>query len=184
MRIKFPTSRFLASTAVAISVLATSVTPAMARHDRGWGYGRWHHRHRDRVDAGDVIAGIFVIGAIAAIASAASKAKDAKRTTDADPANSDRDDRSRDVARTGRIASEDDAVDACAEAVEEKAGAAASVRDITKVSPATDGWDVEGTVEERSDWRAKAAEKKRFTCSVRDGDVDYVYVDGAAVALR
>lgn len=38
----------------------------------GWRLGRHHH---DRVDAGDVLAGILIIGGIAAIASAASNNK-------------------------------------------------------------------------------------------------------------
>lgn len=46
------------------------------------GYRRWHRR--DRVDAGDVIGGILVIGTIAAIASAASKASQRDRYPDRD----------------------------------------------------------------------------------------------------
>jgi hypothetical protein len=53
----------LAATA-ATSLLVAFAAPAEARH-----------RHRDRVDAGDVIAGALVIGAIAAIASSNGNAK-------------------------------------------------------------------------------------------------------------
>ena len=65
-------ARTLAS-AAAVSMMAT---PALARGwGGGWG-GDWgHRRHHDGVDAGDVIAGVLILGTIAAIASAASKPK-------------------------------------------------------------------------------------------------------------
>lgn len=66
-------TRFAAmlASAAAFSMVAT---PAFANHDWGWG-----NRNRDRVDAGDVITGILIIGGIAAIASAASKKDKQKR---------------------------------------------------------------------------------------------------------
>ncbi len=70
------TTRFAAmlASAAALSMIAT---PAMANH--GWGWGWDGGRHRDRVDAGDVITGILIIGGIAAIASAASNKDKQKR---------------------------------------------------------------------------------------------------------
>ncbi len=61
------------TSAAAASMMAT---PALARGwNGGWG-GDWgHRRHHDGVDAGDVIAGVLILGTIAAIASAASKPK-------------------------------------------------------------------------------------------------------------
>lgn len=50
----------------AAAALATAATPAAARGVWGWG-GSYH---RDRVDAGDVIAGILILGTIAAVANA------------------------------------------------------------------------------------------------------------------
>lgn len=67
------TAAVLAS-AAALSLMAT---PALA-HDRGWG-GGWG-RHHDDIDAGDVLAGILIIGGIAAIASAASGAAKQQRS--------------------------------------------------------------------------------------------------------
>lgn len=66
----------IATLLVSAAAFSMMASPALA-HDRGWGggwggYGRHHH---DRVDAGDVLAGILIIGGIAAIASAASKSK-------------------------------------------------------------------------------------------------------------
>ena len=58
-----------------------AATPALAR-DRSWGGydegGHWG-RHHDRVDAGDIFAGVLILGGIAAIASAASNSSKAKR---------------------------------------------------------------------------------------------------------
>src|SRR3546814_16612601 len=54
--------------AVILTSVGLSATPAEAR---GRHHGGWGHRHHDRIDAGDVIGGLFVIGAIASIASAA-----------------------------------------------------------------------------------------------------------------
>ncbi|PKB25830.1 hypothetical protein B0I00_1037 [Novosphingobium kunmingense] len=72
---------FFRSAAVMASIASLSLvaTPALAR-DRwgGWG-GRYHH---DRVDAGDVLAGVLIIGGIAAVASAAAKAARERRDND------------------------------------------------------------------------------------------------------
>jgi hypothetical protein len=61
--------KILSKTALLIAGTATLIAaaPANARHD-DWGRGGWGHR--DRIDAGDVIAGALIIGGIAAIASA------------------------------------------------------------------------------------------------------------------
>lgn len=165
--------------------MALPATPAIAG---GWGHGtsvsgglgfgsgyRNHRRgwrHRDRVDAGDVIAGIAIIGAIAAIASSASRNR------------RDRQDRSDRPHADGPIASETEAVDACANAAEREAGDAASVRDILAVDRTRDGWDVEGTVEQRDDWRDQSGDRRRFTCSVRFGSVDAVFIDRGPIAVR
>jgi hypothetical protein len=58
------------------AALTMAATPALAR-DRHWG-GGWG-RHNDRIDAGDIFAGVLIIGGIAAIASAASSSNKAKR---------------------------------------------------------------------------------------------------------
>ena len=68
----------LAAVLASVAALTMSASPALAQ-DWGWGGGNWGHRHHDRVDAGDVIAGILIIGGIAAIASAASKNKRDRR---------------------------------------------------------------------------------------------------------
>jgi hypothetical protein len=181
-----PALRMISGTAAALALVATSATPAFARNNHGYngygyGYGyndyggrRHHRRHRDNVDTGDVIGAIAVVGIIAAIASAASKAKRAKQATSNGGFPNQR----------GAISNENAAVDACAEAAEKRGGQTASVREIVDVKTSSDGWDVEGTLEQRRNWRDKTSEKRRFTCSVRFGAVDSVYIDGDAVALR
>lgn len=75
---------FRSRPAVAAALAATLsmvATPVMARGYGGWG-GR--HHHRDRVDAGDVLAGVLIIGGIAAIASAASNSAKQKREREQD----------------------------------------------------------------------------------------------------
>jgi hypothetical protein len=68
------TSKRFAAMLASAAAFSMVATPAFANH--GWG---WGGRHRDRVDAGDVITGILIIGGIAAIASAASKKDKQKR---------------------------------------------------------------------------------------------------------
>lgn len=166
--------RKLTAGLVAVAMLATSTTPAMARHrDRGSGYGYgngghhgWRHRH-DGVDTGDVIAGVAVVGILAALLSSSAKKK-------------------REASRPeGNITSEDAAVDACAQATEAQAGDKASVRDITQVDRNADGWDVEGVVEQRTEWRNDSdTERRRFTCSIRYGAVQNVHIDADTVAFN
>ncbi len=170
--------RKLTTVAVGFTLLATAISPAMARHNGGWNRG--HHRHHDNVDAGDVIAGVAVVGILAAILSSASKNKrvndDARRDRDEYP--------SRVGGGADGIDTENAAVDACAKAAEDRVGESASVRDISTVSKSANGWDVEGIVEQRDGWRDRSADRKKFTCSVRYGAVEDVYIEQDVVALR
>jgi hypothetical protein len=174
------------SGAVVAAMLATSVTPAFADrgfgYDRG-GYGNGYRRHHDKNDAGDVIAGIAVVGIIAAIALAASKPKRPRYSDRADNRYPQDDNRSVQQSR-GSINSENAAVDACAAAAEDRGGQSASVREITAVDANRDGWEVEGVIEQRSGWRDRSAQRKRFTCSIRYGAVETVYIDRDTYALR
>jgi hypothetical protein len=187
--------KILSGGAVAVALILSSITPAYA----GWGGnnwgghgGGWGRGHRDdHIDAGDVIAGIFIIGAIATIAGASKKRQRNRdypedRSEDQrgrqDRGQSDRDQSDRGLSESrGKISSENDAVDACAAAVEARVGQAASVRDITDVKSDTDGWDIEGVVEKRDGWRDKSVEQTKFSCAVRFGRVEHVYVDDASL---
>lgn len=76
-------------------------------------------------------------------------------------------------ARPAMIGTEDDAVDACAMAAEQRGyddGFRAVVRDIQGVDRRPGGWDVDGVVEARRNWREHPA-TWGFRCQVRGGQV-------------
>jgi hypothetical protein len=171
----------------ATALLITSVSPAAAGWGGGfgggygnaWGGGGWGHnrRHHDN-DTGEILGGL-VLGAIlvGVLSSASKKSKQARQDRgDAYP--------TRDSQSRGSIATEDGAVDACAMAAEDRAGRSASVRDINAVNKNSDGWDVEGVVESRDSWRDRAGDRHKFTCSVRFGSVETVYVEDRTVAFN
>jgi hypothetical protein len=181
--------------AAGVALLASSIAPAYAgpRWGGGWGGGWGHRRDRDRVDAGDVLAGILIIGTIAAIASGSGEKKrrreeerrrerdeEWQRNRDTPNGESNNSESSNGDYQRGpsQITSEDDAVNACASAVEDRAGRAASVRDISDVQQQRDGWEVRGVVERRSGWRDRSADQSRFTCVVQAGRVTAIDFDG------
>lgn len=156
--------------AVIAALLATSVTPAFARGPyagSGWGSSHGWHRHRDRdnFDVGDALVGAAVVGVLAAILTSSKNKKTASAT------------------KRGDINSEDAAVDACATATERQAGNGSSVNDITQVDKNADGWDVEGLLEQRYSGR-EGSDNHRFTCSVRYGAVEHIYIDEQVSALN
>jgi hypothetical protein len=173
--------RKMISTTVMAALVATSVTPAFAkRHHSGYDdygrhYGHGRHYKRDRLDTGEVIGLLAVVGLIAAIATSSKskrRAREAGVYNDSGP------------YKKGAINSENDAVDACALAAEDRAGKMSSVREVTKVSANEDGWDIAGTIEARDNWREKAVQTRGFNCVVRDGTIKAVFVDVNAVASR
>ncbi len=169
-------------------MLTTSLSPAMARGGNGWsgwngggygdGYGRRHHRRGDN-DTGEVLAGVLIGAILVGIASSASKkAKEARRYPTDERRTSSAD------VREGAIRTENAAVDACAAEAERQGGEMASVRTIDKVRSAPEGWDVEGQLEQRNSWRDRTPMQRAFTCSVRLGEIDSLYIDGDKVAAR
>lgn len=147
------------------------------------GHRRWYRR--DRVDAGDVIGGILVLGTIAAVASAASRASQRARYPDRDyrypsrdrdygydrdyryPSRDrgygyERDDRGRPYgSRMNDSRGIDRAVDMCAAEVERSA----RVDAIDSVNRTGEGWTVTGQL--------RTGEP--FTCSIGpDGRIDAV----------
>lgn len=116
------------------------------------GYGR--HRHRDRIDGGDILAGVLILGGIAAIAGAASKSND----------RSDRYDRR-------GSSSYDDAADQCARAAERQAGNNARVDRVTGVAREGNGWRVSGEL-------TSSRGLEDFQCGVsNNGRIDYLQID-------
>ncbi|MFZ9395694.1 MAG: hypothetical protein ACO25F_06485 [Erythrobacter sp.] len=128
-------------------------------------------RHRDRIDAGDVLAGVLIIGGIAAIANAASKADRQDRYRERDY----RYDRpeyreDRDRRRSGEPRGIDRAVDMCVAEVERDV----RIDTVDSVERNGEGWRVAGTI----------FNGDRFTCSIgSDGRIDNVdYGDSFAAA--
>ncbi|APZ99176.1 hypothetical protein BWQ93_12245 [Sphingopyxis sp. QXT-31] len=163
---------FAAATAVLMTSFAA--TPAEARKR----YGGWHHRDRDHISTGEVLGGLFVIGAIAAIASAASKDKQERREQRYDPPyqNDDYrevpryepqvdDDAAAPAGAYGGGEAEARAADACSWAVEGEMGDDARVDSVTGTEPNNGGWYVTGTASRLG------GETRSFGCSYRGGRV-------------
>jgi len=175
----------IATAAVGAMALA-GATPAQARHDR------------DKIDAGDIIAGAVILGGIAAIASATSKSdryRDGYRYRDRDYRYGD--------SRYG-YGNARSAIEQCVRAVERDARRAgyrfASVTEIRDVDRERRGWEVKGrlvvdgnrgygrynTRYNRYDRYDRGGSYDRhydrdsgkFTCDVTHGRVSYVNYRG------
>ncbi len=185
-------NRKFSRTATAFSfaaALTMAATPALAR-DRHWGGGG---RHNDRVDAGDIFAGVLILGGIAAIASAASSSNKAKRERERardyqypdqsypqqsypqrdNSAGYGNDSRPsyNEPGRSSRTESRglDSAVDRCASEIER---GDRRIDVIDTVAREGDGWRVAGRI----------TSGPSFACTVdRDGRVSNVNLDGRAL---
>ncbi len=152
-----------------LAVLSLSVSPAMARD---WG-GGGHHRHRDRVDAGDIFAGILILGGIAAIASAASKSgKNSRPRTEPPYPDADleqdanggyvRDDR----PQWNEGTSINSAINRCMDEIDR---GRTRVESVDSVGRDGDGWRVQGRVDGDGE----------FTCLLDgDGRIRQLAIDG------
>lgn len=152
--------------AVLASSLVMAVVPAEARSKRHW------HRQHDRIDGGDILAGIVLIGAIAAIAGSGKKSRDEDR--DNRDYRYDRPDDRGDYRAApeaprgdqwvpGSNSAEARAVDACSWAAEGELGDFARVGSIDGVSRDGDGWRVTGSV------AAPEMMPRDFACTYRNG---------------
>lgn len=172
---KFPRKFMLAAGAAAM--LATTPMPAMAAamHKKSEtastadvmaqtadGHRR-RYRHRDRVDAGDVLTGIGILAGIAIIAGAAS---DANKKSRNEPRYEDRNDQPRDDQPVYQDNDLGSAVSVCTDAAERSAGNNARVSEIRSVTRDGNGWRVEGDLNNDG-----------FTCSATDGRVDYIRIN-------
>ncbi len=200
--------RNIALGCAATALLATSATPALAANlglipsvqnvaadDLSQSSSDYRRRdryrhHRDRIDAGDIAAGIGILAGIAIIADIASKSNKNKRRTQGDqypdsypqdryptdryPQDNRQD--TRDAVPGGRYNNGNDvgaAVDACARAAEQKAGNNARVGEIDSVTREGSGWQVLGTLSDgdRSDG------DRKFNCATSNGVVDTIRLD-------
>ncbi|WP_296681258.1 hypothetical protein [Novosphingobium sp.] len=182
-------SRFFRSAAILASAASLSLvaSPALAG-DRWGGWNGWGG-HRDRVDAGDVLAGILIIGGIAAVASAASKSGKNRRYDDRryedrrdgdtrdyrgdDYRNDDYRQGSSPQARGGSASRDtrdlNGAVDRCVSEIER---GAARVESVDRAERDDNGWKVEGRV----------GGDDRFACTVdQDGRIRQVSIAGRAI---
>lgn len=134
----------------------------------GWGWGRGyphrHHRHRGST-AGDILAGVLILGTIAAAANAAAKANQRPRYPDRSPYPDRRYDPRLDGPR-----GLDGAADLCLREIERDARA----REVTRVERNAGGWLVSGTM----------ADGGLFNCWVGpDGRIDRLEVGGRSRSL-
>ncbi|WP_156472108.1 hypothetical protein [Sphingorhabdus sp. M41] len=157
-----------------------------AASDKAQGWGgyrgyRGHRRHRDRIDGGDILAGILVIGGIAAIASAASKNNRDRRYEDRDyrsdnPRYDDWRANPREDSRYDRGTGDmESAINACSDAAERQAGRDARVSAIESVVRDGEGWRVEGALSN--------SDQRTFLCGAREGRVDFVQIGNGDLAF-
>lgn len=142
-------------------------------HRRNW-------RHRDRVDAGDILTSIGILAGIAIIAGAASDADKRNRN---EPRYDNRDEDRRDEDRRYEDRREDDprvdsqsgvfrdddlgaAVSLCTNAAERSVSNGARVSEIRSVTSENYGWRVEGDIDNEA-----------FTCATANGQVDYIRIN-------
>ncbi len=161
------------ASAAAFSMIAS---PAFAQ---GWGGWGGHRRHNDRVDAGDVLTGILILGGIAVLVDAASKGKRRQNEDRRDDRRDNRPNPGTDYQRgqtngygndnrpewnqSGGI---DAAVSTC---TSEVTRSSARVDGVDSVNRDGDGWRVQGRTNNGG----------QFTCSVDGaGQIRNVSVDG------
>lgn len=176
---KISAKSFLASGAAAM-LLATPIPTfaanmgATASAAAGQSTDYHRRRHRDRVDAGDVLTGIGILAGIAIIAGAASKSDKNDRN---EPRDDNRDyDRDHDQGDQAPVYHDNDlgaAVSLCSNAAERSAGNGARVREISSVTSESNGWRVQGALD--GDYA------RSFDCSAINGQVDYVRLDDGRI---
>lgn len=162
-----------AAVLASLAAFSMAAPPAMANH---WNWGGYH-RHRDRVDAGDILAGILIIGGIAAVASAASNANKNKQR-ERDYRYPDEDYRQPE-GNSGGYADDprsewregtgiDGAINRC---TDEISRGSTRVDEVDSVNRDGDGWRVEGRTEGGGN----------FSCSIdQDGRIRNVDIDASA----
>jgi hypothetical protein len=163
----------IAAALAASAVASLAATPAAAQ-GWGWGGGWGGHHHRSHVDAGDIIAGVLIIGGIAAIASAASKGKRDRDRRDDEyrgdyprerQGNYSGNENDQQWQQNGGV---DSAVNRCSNEVSRGSGRGVNVETINRDG---DGWRVSGRTGDGAD----------FSCSVDgSGQIRNVQVGGRA----
>lgn len=167
--------------------LAGQVQSAKTDTAHQWGGGWYGRRHRDRVDVGDVITGVVIIGVLASVLGSVDKSSRRDRNRDRDrdrdypqqryPDNRDAyPDRDDDRGYSGQ-GDEDQAINDCAVATESRAGNSntiAQVRDVNDVQSISGGYRVSGVVDTRLNYRSGVTRSSGFTCDWQNGRVSNV----------
>ncbi len=149
------------------------------RWRRGW-RGGWRHRgwRRNRVDAGDVLTGVLILGGIAAVASAANNRND-RRYRDRDyerrDRNNNRDYDRRDNRRSSGASGLESAVDLCVTQIERDV----RVDSVDSVDRNADGWTVTGALFNGNGFTCRIDGNGRIA-DINYGGFDGVSYDGAA----
>jgi hypothetical protein len=143
-------------------------------------YRRHRHYDHDRIDGGDIAAGIGILAGIAIIAGIANKAKNSERHTRGEryperfPDPTTQDTRENTADRNDR--SGDDvgsAVSLCSSAAERSAGGNARVEEIRSVTREGSGWQVVGDL---------SGGARSFTCATSGGRLENIRLsDGQAI---
>lgn len=133
------------------------------RYDRYGRYGR--HRHRDRgIDAGDVVAGVVVLGALAAIIGS-NRDRNRDRERYEERRDQVRYDEPRDRGYDSRGI--ENAVDMCVAEIERYNDRVESVHEARR---APDGWHVAGTLDNGSGWDCQIDNDGRISDVVMGGN--------------
>ena len=160
--------------AVELPIIASDapahVSPAISSYHGGWGWGRHHrYRHRGRTSAGDVLAGVLILGTIAAVANAASRAERARSYPYPNRYPEPYRDWRRDPRPNG-LRGVEGAADLCLREIERHA----RVEEVARVERSASGWLVTGDM----------ADGASFTCSIgADGRIDRIEIGGRAQGL-
>lgn len=137
---KLPAATPLAKPAIAVPAVLDEDMLKAERHRR-WRYRGYRHRHG--IDAGDVLAGVLIIGGIAAIANAGKNSERDRRYRERDYRDERADYRERrDTRRSGSGRGIDGAVDMCLSEIERDV----RVDRVDSVERSGEGWRVTGTI--------------------------------------
>ncbi|MCR2833570.1 hypothetical protein [Parerythrobacter lacustris] len=123
---------------------------------------RW--RHRDRIDGGDILAGVLILGGIAAIASAASDDNDRRDRTRDDYRY--RENRENSYRSSNGGASIDRAVDMCLAEIERDV----RVDEVGNVARTGDGWVVSGRLYNGDGFECRIDQNGRIADVYYSGD--------------
>ncbi|MBK9432763.1 MAG: hypothetical protein IPN50_10230 [Sphingomonadales bacterium] len=123
---------------------------------------RRHWGHRDRIDGGDILAGIGILAGIAIIAGAASESN--KRDREVEPRYRDYDNGPAPAPAYGGN-DVGTAVSSCTDAAERSSNG--RVDEIRSVTREGNSWRVDGEIGNDA-----------FTCSATNGRVDYIRING------